>query len=200
MDRALRARWVLPWRQLSLPSRDGARDPPEIMHDRTTIAERSVGMSELNIKRRFPIGAELIGEGRGHFRIWAPKAKTARGRARIEGSRLRELESASRRRRLLFRHGRGGSRNALSFPAKRAKAFSIPIPASRYQPDGPHRSSCVVDPTRFRWTDQDWRGSKLAGQIMYEMHIGTFTPEGTWRGRRRETSLADGRWHHARSR
>lgn len=56
-----------------------------------------------------------------------------------------------------------------------------PDPASRSQPQGPHRSSCIVDPKRFQWSDDTWRGVRLPGQIIYEMHIGTFTAEGTWR-------------------
>jgi maltooligosyltrehalose trehalohydrolase len=56
-----------------------------------------------------------------------------------------------------------------------------PDPASRFQPEGPHGPSEVVDPGAFRWSDVDWRGVHLAGQIVYEMHIGTFTPAGTWR-------------------
>ena len=53
--------------------------------------------------------------------------------------------------------------------------------ASRFQPEGPHGPSQVVDHTRFAWTDANWRGCTLEGQVLYEMHIGTFTPEGTWR-------------------
>lgn len=56
-----------------------------------------------------------------------------------------------------------------------------PDPASRSQPDGVHGFSEVVDPTTFKWSDQDWTGSTLEGQVIYEMHVGTFTPEGTWR-------------------
>ncbi len=55
-----------------------------------------------------------------------------------------------------------------------------PDPASRSQPDGPHGRSRVVDPTRFAWSDGAWRGGSLPGQVIYEMHIGTLTPEGTW--------------------
>jgi maltooligosyltrehalose trehalohydrolase len=61
-----------------------------------------------------------------------------------------------------------------------------PDPASRYQPDGPHGPSRVVDPRSFEWTDRDWRGARREGQIIYEMHIGTFSKEGTWRGAERE--------------
>jgi maltooligosyltrehalose trehalohydrolase len=59
-------------------------------------------------------------------------------------------------------------------------ANSFPDPASRFQPEGPHFASEVVDPSLFKWTDSSWRGVILEGQIIYEMHIGTFTKEGTW--------------------
>ena len=61
-----------------------------------------------------------------------------------------------------------------------------PDPASRYQPDGPHGPSEVIDPSVFAWTDAGWRGVTLAGQVIYEMHIGTFTREGTWAAAARE--------------
>ncbi|HEY2155541.1 MAG TPA: malto-oligosyltrehalose trehalohydrolase, partial [Isosphaeraceae bacterium] len=57
---------------------------------------------------------------------------------------------------------------------------TMPDPASRWQPEGPHGPSCVVDPAAFAWTDRDWRGLSIRGQVLYEMHIGTFTSEGTW--------------------
>src|SRR5262249_44565849 len=55
-----------------------------------------------------------------------------------------------------------------------------PDPASRFQPDGPHGPSQVIDPAAFRWSDQRWGGVALEGQVVYEMHIGTFTRDGTW--------------------
>ena len=55
-----------------------------------------------------------------------------------------------------------------------------PDPYSRYQPDGPHGSSQVVDPNSFQWSDAGWSGLDPSRQIVYEMHIGTFTPEGTY--------------------
>ena len=57
----------------------------------------------------------------------------------------------------------------------------FPDPASRAQPFGPHGPSQVVDPASFTWTDQSWAGVRLEGQVLYELHVGTFTPEGTWR-------------------
>jgi maltooligosyltrehalose trehalohydrolase len=53
-----------------------------------------------------------------------------------------------------------------------------PDPASRFQPQGVHGPSQIVDPG-FPWEDQDWRGLRLADFVLYELHVGTFTPEGT---------------------
>ena len=57
---------------------------------------------------------------------------------------------------------------------------AFPDPASRFQPDGPHGPSQVVDPA-FDWADTDWRGVSMAGQVIYELHVGTFTDAGTFR-------------------
>lgn len=60
------------------------------------------------------------------------------------------------------------------------RAELLPDPASRWQPDGPAGASVVVDPAAYSWRDAEWRGITRKGQVLYEMHIGTFTPEGTW--------------------
>jgi maltooligosyltrehalose trehalohydrolase len=57
---------------------------------------------------------------------------------------------------------------------------SYPDPASRAQPQGVHGPSQVVDPGRFSWTDQEWKGLTLQGQVFYELHLGTFSRDGTW--------------------
>jgi maltooligosyltrehalose trehalohydrolase len=55
----------------------------------------------------------------------------------------------------------------------------LPDPRTRWQPDGVHAPSAVYDHSRFAWTDQRWPGRALAGAVVYELHVGTFTPEGT---------------------
>jgi maltooligosyltrehalose trehalohydrolase len=57
----------------------------------------------------------------------------------------------------------------------------FPDPVSRYQPEGVHGPSQVVDPSRFAWTDHHWRGVPPGSLVLYELHVGTFTPEGTFR-------------------
>ena len=56
-----------------------------------------------------------------------------------------------------------------------------PDPASRCQPEGPLGPSVVVDPSGYVWRDAGWGGLDRHGQVLYELHVGTFTPEGTWR-------------------
>lgn len=59
----------------------------------------------------------------------------------------------------------------------------LPDPASRFQPEGPHGWSEVIDPCSYVWSsnEKNWKGYDLRGQVIYEIHIGTFTPEGTYR-------------------
>src|SRR5665213_3308683 len=58
---------------------------------------------------------------------------------------------------------------------------AYPDPYSRYQPSGPHGPSMVIDPQRYRWRDAAWQGLDPARQVIYELHVGTFTPGGTYR-------------------
>jgi maltooligosyltrehalose trehalohydrolase len=60
----------------------------------------------------------------------------------------------------------------------------VPDPASRFQPAGPHGPSEVVDPFTYRWSDAAWPGVTPEGQVLYELHVGTFTRSGTWDGAR----------------
>jgi maltooligosyltrehalose trehalohydrolase len=67
-----------------------------------------------------------------------------------------------------------------------------PDPRSRRQPAGVHQRSRTYDPSSFAWTDERWSGRQLAGAVVYELHVGTFTPEGT-------LDAALGRLDHLRS-
>jgi maltooligosyltrehalose trehalohydrolase len=145
--------------------------------------ERKTGVTQASICRRYPIGAELIGANQTHLRVWAPKAQ------RIDVVLEDSAEKNANRtfHPLACEDGgyfsgvaRAAAGSLYRFRLNNAVHFH-PDPASRFQPHGPHGPSQVVDPTRFQWTDSEWPGVKLKGQIIYEMHIGTFTPEGTWR-------------------
>ena len=58
----------------------------------------------------------------------------------------------------------------------------LPDPASRFQPEGVHGPSMVVDPAAYAWHDGDWRAPPLDSLTFYELHVGSFTPAGTFRG------------------
>ena len=70
-------------------------------------------------------------------------------------------------------------RNALSLQLP--DGLRVPDPASRYQPQDVHGPSEVIDPSAYEWTDRDWRGRPWDEAVLYELHIGAFTPEGTFR-------------------
>ncbi len=76
-----------------------------------------------------------------------------------------------------YRHARAGSQYGFRLDGA---GKLLPDPASRYQPDGPHGLSAVVDPAGFTWHDQAWAGIPLRGQVIYELHIGTLTSAGDW--------------------
>ncbi|HZS16320.1 MAG TPA: malto-oligosyltrehalose trehalohydrolase [Candidatus Udaeobacter sp.] len=133
------------------------------------------------VKRRYPIGAEVIGPDETHFRVWAPKASQMDVVVEDESAKTQERQSHA-----LTAEDGGYFSGSVPVGAGARYRFRVndelyPDPASRFQPDGPHGSSCVVDPGAFRWSDSEWAGIRLKGQVIYEMHVGTFTKEGTWR-------------------
>lgn len=124
-----------------------------------------------------PVGAEVQTNGSGtHFRVWAPQ------------HRCIKVVLDGRRERIALANEENGYFSGLA-PGIAAGARykyevdggeAYPDPASRYQPTGPHGWSEIVDPASFQWSDDAWPGIKLEGQVIYEAHVGTFTPEGTW--------------------
>lgn len=150
--------------------------------------------------RRLPVGAELVGGSRAHFRVWASKCKrvelaiAAAPLARLESPGPREVTKGEFR----FIEMAAEDRGYFSVAVDDLKAGArygyrldggdriIPDPASRFQPDGPADLSQLVDPGAFAWTDEKWQGVSPLGQVLYEMHIGTFTKEGTWKAAARE--------------
>src|SRR5438067_763342 len=133
------------------------------------------------VKRRYPIGAEVIGKDQTHFRVWAPKARDLDVVIEPGPSSKGGVHALSSEPDGYF----SGTANAAAGSRYRFRINGgedlYPDPASRFQPDGPHGPSCVVDPGTFEWSDSQWRGITMKGQITYEMHIGTFTKRGTWR-------------------
>jgi len=125
------------------------------------------------LPRRFPVGAEPQG-GSTSFRVWAPK------RRRVEvlfpsGAALELARDSAG-----YFSGSAPARAGDRYKFRLDGGDAFPDPASRFQPEGPHGWSEIIDPAAFSWSDSAWRGVSLHGQVMYEMHCGTFTREGTW--------------------
>lgn len=129
--------------------------------------------------RRWPVGAEVIPSHGVHFRVWAPRCRSV--------SLL--LEDESEPSELVMESEGTGYFSLLTTNARTGSLYRFtvdhtegrfPDPISRFQPHGPHGPSQVVDATQFEWHDFAWSGVSMHGQVIYELHIGTFTVEGTY--------------------
>src|SRR4051794_37483507 len=119
------------------------------------------------------LGAVPGGDGTVEFRVWAPRPERVDVRVRGGdhelgpegfGVRSARVEAAAGDDYVFVLDGR-----------------EVPDPASRWQPEGLRGPSRVVDPKSFQWTDGGWhRGAELEDAVLYELHVGTFTPEGTF--------------------
>ena len=151
--------------------------------------------SQSAIQRRLPVGAEIQPASGVHFRVWAPRRRT------VELALLDPRDSSRIVSRTVLSPEPDGyfSGGAADASAGMRYGFLLdggsdvyPDPASRRQPEGPHGPSETVDPCAYHWQDNDWPGVTLKGQVIYEMHVGTFTEEGTWKAAVRElAALAD---------
>jgi len=145
-------------------------------------AERTGTGDGQPVSRRLAVGAEPLREMGTHFRVWAPK----RGKVELvceDGPEIELQAEALGYFSGLCPDAKAGT--LYRFRLDGGKTL-LPDPVSRFQPSGPHGPSQVIDPESFRWTDQNWRGVPPNGQVLYEMHIGTFTPEGTWESAARQ--------------
>jgi maltooligosyltrehalose trehalohydrolase len=124
--------------------------------------------------RRFPVGAEVTGGG-VHFRVWAPVIKTVE--VVFAGGESVPLQAEEPG---YFSGLAPNARDGSLYKYRLDGGETCPDPVSRYQPEGPHGWSAVVDGSAFPWTDWNWRGVALPHQVIYEMHIGTFTRQGTF--------------------
>lgn len=131
-------------------------------------------------RHHMPFGAETDDLGGTRFRLWAPAARTVE----------LVVESQPARTALPMGHlGEGWFEVHLSDVGAGARyrfaidgGARVPDPASRAQPDDIHGASEVIDPTTFEWPDATWRGRPWEETVLYELHVGAFTAEGTFAG------------------
>ncbi|HKY02181.1 MAG TPA: alpha-amylase family glycosyl hydrolase, partial [Burkholderiales bacterium] len=123
-----------------------------------------------------PFGAQVLENGGTRFRLWAPSAQ-----------RIDLLLQGETRAELPMRNIDGWFETVVSnvgagtrYAYRVDGGLSVPDPASRNNPQDVHGPSEVVDPTAFDWSDVEWRGRPWEEAVIYELHVGTFTPEGTY--------------------
>ena len=122
------------------------------------------------------IGSWYQGNGRCTFTVWAPQLEKIAVHIVSPKEQLIPLERQSQGYWQITLDAEPGT---LYFYQMNGET-DRPDPASHHQPEGVHGPSCVVD-HRFAWTDDQWRNLPLDQMVIYELHVGTFTPEGTLR-------------------
>ncbi|MCR4426916.1 MAG: malto-oligosyltrehalose trehalohydrolase, partial [Firmicutes bacterium] len=123
------------------------------------------------------LGATYLGEGVCGFEVWAPRSRSVQLRLVAPHERLITI---TREERGYYRARVRGVEPGTLYYYRLDGELDRPDPASRYQPEGVHGPSMVVDPSAFVWSDGEWRGVAQEDLIIYELHIGTFTSEGTF--------------------
>ncbi len=147
--------------------------------------ERSEWLTTTTVVRRLPIGVELRPDGGADVRVWAPRCGTVEFVLEaFDGTSTETLLDPEPDGYFAGFVAEAGAGSRYRLRLDRGAAY--PDPASRFQPEGPHGSSEIVDPTAFVWSDGEWPGVVLRGAVIYEMHVGTFTAAGSWDAARRE--------------
>jgi len=124
-------------------------------------------------------GAETLDQGATRFRLWAPAARTVElCLTRAGGETFLAVPATGDGWYELLIEAAAGSRYRYRIDSE----IQVPDPVSRFQPQDVHGASEVVDPRAFAWKDADWRGRPWEEAVIYELHVGSFTPAGTYAG------------------
>jgi maltooligosyltrehalose trehalohydrolase len=126
---------------------------------------------------RMPFGAEALDATRTRFRLWAPSASRVELVLHVRGTpSYAAMEPCGEGWHETVAVAAAGDRYRFRIDGK----LEVPDPASRCNPEDVHGPSIVIDPATFDWEDGAWRGRRWEEAVIYELHVGTFTPEGTF--------------------
>jgi maltooligosyltrehalose trehalohydrolase len=126
---------------------------------------------------RMPFGAECCDDGSVRFRLWAPKAERVDVALDKKESQLLPMTRLDGGWfELVTEDARSGDRYLYVIDDD----LKVPDPASRFQPADVHAPSEIIDPNGFDWSDENWQGRPWEETVIYELHVGVFTPEGTF--------------------
>ena len=123
------------------------------------------------------VGAHYLGQDQCQFTVWAPLRQAVT--IELLAPQLRQISLTLEPEGYWTATADQVPPGSL-YQVRLAEDLTRPDPASRFQPQGVHGPSQVIDPGAYPWGDDDWQGLPLQDYIIYELHIGTFTPEGTF--------------------
>jgi maltooligosyltrehalose trehalohydrolase len=150
---------------------------------RTMVAAYAQGRRYLTARfaHSMPFGATLLREGGTRFRLWAPSSPVVDLELQIRQDlalcRMDRVDGGWHE--LVVAEAGAGTQYRFRVLATDARSLWVPDPASRHNSDV-HGKSTVVDPQSYAWANQNWRGRAWADLVLYELHVGTFTPQGTF--------------------
>src|ERR1700757_2160359 len=129
-------------------------------------------------------GATVV-DGATEFRVWAPAQRNITLRLLDDETPQSSASTANYRDIAMQRDGQDFVATAAAPAGSRYRyilddGLAVPDPVSRLLPEVVHGPTEIVDPAAFRWSDSGWRGLELRDYVIYELHIGTFTPAGTF--------------------
>jgi 1,4-alpha-glucan branching enzyme/maltooligosyltrehalose trehalohydrolase len=127
-----------------------------------------------------PFGVRLHSGGGATFRLWAPAVQQAELALHGAAGGEPRLVAANSEAQGWWECTVADAGPGTLYQWRIDGSLLVPDPASRHNPEGPHKPSRVVDPLAFEW-DEGWRGRPWHEVVLYELHVGTFTPEGTYR-------------------
>jgi malto-oligosyltrehalose trehalohydrolase/4-alpha-glucanotransferase len=178
----------------------------QLLQDDGDPADGGVEQGRVRRGHRMPFGAQVQDDGSVRFRLWAPShpevavelegesegesSAAAEGGAPAEAGGVAPAIAPDQTRMLRMQPLEGGWHEVVSRRAHPGTRYRfvlpdgtrVPDPASRFQPQDVHGPSEVIDPTAYEWRDGDWRGRAWEEAVVYELHVGAFTPQGTFRG------------------
>ncbi|MGA8025848.1 MAG: malto-oligosyltrehalose trehalohydrolase [Bryobacteraceae bacterium] len=125
-----------------------------------------------------PFGSELIKDAGVRFWFWAPAHENISLFIEGEAEPLGMSATGEGWHALTSHRAKVGSRYCFVLP----DGSRVPDPASRFQPEDVHGPSEVIDPAAYCWEDEHWKGRPWTEAVIYELHVGAFTPDGTFRG------------------
>ena len=132
------------------------------------------------LEHEMPFGPRRLSDGRVQFRLWAPAQKAPR----------LQLSDGGTEHLLTLQPGEAGwfevtldkAATGQTYRFRLDDGLCVPDPVSRFQPGDIHGASELIDPAAYRWQHADWRGRPWEEAVIYELHVGSFSPEGSYEG------------------